>query len=339
MSHGRIALVGEAWGEHEENLRSPFVGPSGYCLNKLLEEAEIRRVDCLVTNVFNLRPGPKNDIETLCVPKALDRSGLPPLRPGKYIGSDYLPELDRLRDELLSFDPACVVALGGTAAWALLHDARISKIRGTTASSVAPPGLKVLPTYHPAAILRQWDLRPVTLLDLMKARRESFFLEVRRPSRTLWIDPDLSDLEVFYNEFILPSKCISFDIETAGDQITCIGFAPRTDLALVIPFVDHRRGGNYWPTHADERAAWGFVRKILSTPIPKVTQNGVYDVTFLWRKYGITVNQWTDDTMLLHHALYIESEKGLGFLGSVYTNEPSWKLMRSKAAHTIKQED
>ena len=32
--------------------------------------------------------------------------------------------------------------------------------------------------------------------------------------------------------------------------------------------------------------------------------------------------------MLLHHALQPESEKGLAFLGSVYTNEASWKMMR-----------
>jgi hypothetical protein len=39
--------------------------------------------------------------------------------------------------------------------------------------------------------------------------------------------------------------------------------------------------------------------------------------------------------MLLHHALQPESEKGLGFLGSVYTNEASWKLMRTS---TIKRD-
>jgi hypothetical protein len=42
--------------------------------------------------------------------------------------------------------------------------------------------------------------------------------------------------------------------------------------------------------------------------------------------------------MLLHHALHPESEKGLGFLGSVYTNEASWKLMRGKS-ETIKREE
>ena len=335
----RIAFVGEAWGEHEERLRMPFVGPAGYLLNKLLDEAEIRRADCLLTNVFNLKPGPKNDIETLCVPKSQDTSRLPPLRAGKYLHSSHLPELARLRSELLEYQPTCIVALGGTASWALLHDSRISRIRGTTSAAISPPGLKVLPTYHPAAVLRQWDLRPVTLLDFLKAKREAEFPEVRRPSRIIWTDPTLQDLETFFHDYLVSASHIAFDIETAGREITCIGFAPRTDLALVIPFVDHRRGGNYWQSHSDESQAWRIVRRILDLPVPKVTQNGLYDVRFLWESYGIPVRNWAEDTMLLHHSLWIESEKGLGFLGSVYTNEPSWKLMRSKEAHTIKQED
>lgn len=43
------------------------------------------------------------------------------------------------------------------------------------------------------------------------------------------------------------------------------------------------------------------------------------------------------DTMLLHHALQPESLKGLGYLGSVYTDEQSWKQMRVRT--TIKRED
>jgi len=41
--------------------------------------------------------------------------------------------------------------------------------------------------------------------------------------------------------------------------------------------------------------------------------------------------------MLLHHALFIELEKGLGFLGSVYTSEARWKFMRD--VDTLKRGD
>jgi hypothetical protein len=42
--------------------------------------------------------------------------------------------------------------------------------------------------------------------------------------------------------------------------------------------------------------------------------------------------------MLLHHSMQPELEKGLGFLGSVYTDEPSWKFMRTDHS-TLKQAD
>jgi hypothetical protein len=49
------------------------------------------------------------------------------------------------------------------------------------------------------------------------------------------------------------------------------------------------------------------------------------------------VRNYDDDTMLMHHALQPESNKGLGFLGSVYTDRSSWKTMRTKVL-TISKE-
>lgn len=333
----KIVIVGEAWGEHEARERAPFVGPSGYELTRMLEEAGIHRADCLLTNCFNLRPD-RNDIESLC---SKDRVGnLPPLKAGKFLKRDYLGELERLYAELRAARPNITILLGNTAAWALLHTSGISKIRGTVTESIALRGFKCLPTYHPAAVLREWSLRPVTVLDLAKAGRESGFPEIKRPERTVYIEPSLTDLEPFYEKYLAHANRIAFDIETFGQQITCIGFAPSADLSLVIPFHDPRRPEqSYWRTLEEERAAWDFVRKVLALPCRKIAQNGLYDVHFLWRGYGIPVTNFEDDTMLLHHALQPESEKGLGFLGSVYTGEASWKLMRSRGKTTIKRDE
>jgi uracil-DNA glycosylase len=251
----KIALVGEAWGEAEERERVPFIGAAGFELNRMLDEAGIRRADCFLTNVFNLRPRPTNDISNLCVPKAQDRSGLPPLSSGKYIAAEFLPELARLHAELRSVQPNIVVAFGGTASWALLHNGAISKIRGGIAASVSPPGLKVLPTYHPAAVLRQWELRHVTVLDLMKARRESEYPDIRLPKRTVYIEPTLEDLEWFYDKHLQPPESYLLILKPA-DQVTCIGFAPSVALSLVVPFVDLRKGGSYWPDFQSESRAW-----------------------------------------------------------------------------------
>jgi hypothetical protein len=46
----------------------------------------------------------------------------------------------------------------------------------------------------------------------------------------------------------------------------------------------------------------------------------------------------TADTMLLHHSMYPELPKSLGFLGSIYTNEAAWKLMRRDAEELKRDE-
>lgn len=327
-----IAIVGEAWGEKEEEQGRPFVGTSGWLLDQLLSQAGIARRDCFVTNVFNLRPRPSNDVKNLCGTRPEGIPGLPELQRGKYVLRKYEPELDRLFKELADVQPNLIIALGATASWALLRSSGIRAIRGATttthpAVSERIGGVhKVLPTYHPAAVAREWSIRPVVVADLEKAKRQSATPEFVRPRRLVWIKPTLQDLADYERDYILPAARVAADIETKQEQITCIGFAPSPESAIVIPFFCED-GRSYWGTASDELRAWGFVRRWLALR-PTTFQNGLYDINFLWRVYGIPVPLAEHDTMLLHHAMQPEMEKGLGFLASVYTDEASWKFMR-----------
>jgi uracil-DNA glycosylase len=334
-----IALIGEAYGEAEEREQMAFVGPTGHELNRMLKEADIRRGDCFLTNVFNLRP-PGNKIEALCGPKSMGLPDYPALGKAGYVQRKYRGELERLADELEEVNPNIIIALGNTAAWAMLGKTTISKIRGVVQLSTHTiTGFKVLPTYHPAAIFRQWTLRPVTIVDLMKGKRESLFPEMHRPERQIWIEPTLEDLYAFADQHIKGCKILAVDIETAGNAITCIGFAPRSGVAIVIPGLGIKRSGRaYWATMEVERTVWEYVKAILEGPIRKVFQNGLYDIAFIYRAWKIGVRNAAEDTMLLHHALQPESLKSLGFLGSIYTDEGAWKQMRERKT-TIKRED
>lgn len=333
----RIALIGEAWGEKEEEVGRPFVGTSGWILDQMLSQAGIDRKECLVSNVFNLRPKPSNDIKNLCGPKVTAIPNMPQIQAGKYIRAEYAPELERLYDEIRRADPNIIVALGATAAWAFLHSTGIRAIRGATTitcdriSDLLGRQYKLLPTYHPAAVAREWSLRPIVIADLDKARRQSSSPEFRRPSRQIWLRPTLLDLANYERDFIAPAESLAADIETKQDQITCIGFAPSPSTAIVIPFFCEN-GSSYWATLQEEVAAWAYVRHWLATK-PTTFQNGLYDINFLWSRYGIPVPLATEDTMLLHHAMQPELEKGLGFLGSVYTEEASWKAMGKGKKH------
>lgn len=288
------------------------------------------------TNVFNIHP-PGNKLEWFCGPKNTSIESYPALLSGKgtgtgtYVREEFAPELDRLANEVLAVDPNLILCLGNTALWALGGTTGVGKLRGTTRLSThCVSGFKLLSTYHPAAVLREWSHRPTVVMDLVKAKRELEFPEVRRPACEIWIEPTLEDIRTFINDFINGCDLLSVDIETSGSRITCIGFAPESNCAIVIPFDDDRSTtGSYWPDLQSERAAWRLVADVLTNgSIPKLFQNGLYDIAFLWRSYGIGVRGALHDTMLLSHSLQPESLKGLGYLGSLYTDFGPWKSDR-----------
>jgi uracil-DNA glycosylase len=324
-----LVLVGEAWGDSEEKLKKPFVGAAGQELTRMLRDAGISREDCFITNVFNQRP-PKNNVEHFFGSKKEGVPGLPPLRKGKYLLPEFLFELARLEAEIKEQKPNLILALGATASWALTGNGKITSIRGFCTYGVLCP-YKILPTIHPAAVLRQWEYRPIVVSDFIKAKLEAEFPQIKRPARDIWIDPSLDDILRFFKDLLVPAERISFDIETKNQTITCISFSPNPGVALTIPFHDERKEDwNYWPTLEEEIKAWSLVRAALDLPQPKLGQNGVYDMQYLWYKMGIPVRNYSDDTMLLHHTLQPELPKGLGFLGSIYTNEAAWKTLRDE---------
>lgn len=371
----KIVLVGEAWGQSEEECRLPFAGESGKELFRMLGEAwpeiapeEHARVEALhryglawvrqrqawlkaagvgLTNVLAFRP-PGNNIAAVCQAKAELPTGYPwPAieRPGLFLRSEFLPELDRLGAELAECRPNLVVAMGNKACWALLQTQAISSIRGTVTMALLPgqPGaspIKCIPTFHPAAILRQWSWRVITVADLIKARREAQTTELVRPRRQILVSPTPAEIGQWVSETLVsPPPLLAVDIETANGQITCIGFARSRSEALVVPFVDRSQAGySYWPSPEDEHWAWTQVDVLLSSSVPKVFQNGLYDLQYLLR-WGLRPQACLEDTMLLHHSLFPELQKGLGFLGSIYTNESSWKLMRRKRPDSEKRDE
>lgn len=331
-----ILVVGDHWTEDDEIAGQPFSGSAGKMVRSALRHQGVHERDVFFTCVFNRRIG---DMKSVCVSKAEGIPNLPPIMPKKYCPVKFAPELERLHKEIENVQPTCILALGGVAAWALLGVPGIKKIRGTPAYYTRGDRRhKVIPTYHPNAIFREYSLRPIFLADVEKFVRETAYPEIRRPSRSIWIEPSYDDLLRFEAEHISHADYLSVDIETSGTMITCIGFAVSESLGLVVPFTSAEQAdGSYWRSHGEEVRVWQWCMKQCARPIRKVGQNFLYDMHHLWRNYATPMLGGNDDTMLLHHALQPEMEKGLGFLGSIYTDEASWKFMRHK--ETIKRED
>lgn len=295
-----------------------------------------------ILNVFNERPD-NNEVEHFYAhpkDKVPINRDLPPRKfnnSAYYLRQEYTYHLDTLYTTLSSLKPNIIIALGNTALWALGLPSTISKLRG---SIVESPYGKVLPTYHPAMILRKWNHRTVALLDLHKGLRESTSPELKTTARYIWTEPTIDDLYSWWDQHGKHSKLLAVDIETLKQQqISEVGFASDSTHALHIPFVwkEDKCFRSWWSDKETESAAWDFVKMVCESDIPKIGQNvSQFDAYWLAKAMGIPLLNITEDTMQMAHAWALELEKSLGFLGSIFLDEKSWKSIRND---TGKQND
>lgn len=129
-----IVVIGEAPGADEDRTGEPFVGLAGQLLNKILGAINLRREDVYIANILKSRP-PGNRT------------------PERFEVEQCIPYLLK---QLSIIRPKFILALGLTAANTLLNrKAKMSELRGEVHEYF---GIKVIVTYHPAALLRnpQW---------------------------------------------------------------------------------------------------------------------------------------------------------------------------------------
>lgn len=141
-----ILLVGEAPGAEEDKVGRPFIGKSGILLEKILEACGFsRKKHVFISNIVRCRP-PNNR-----VPSAIETETCLP----------YLMEQIEL------IDPKIIITLGATSLKKLLGDEsyKISKVRG---SWIKWNSRLVMPVYHPAALLRNPNLKQETWEDFKK---------------------------------------------------------------------------------------------------------------------------------------------------------------------------
>lgn len=128
--HAAIMLVGEGPGREEDRLGRPFVGPAGQLLDRMLAAVDLRREEVYITNIVKCRPpgnrNPEDAEAQACLPF--------------------------LRRQFMLVKPRIIVCLGAVAARHVYDPmARITRDRGKWA---VKNGIHILPTYHPAALLR-----------------------------------------------------------------------------------------------------------------------------------------------------------------------------------------
>ncbi len=136
-------LIGEAPGREEDLTGRPFVGRAGRLLDEVLSELGMSREDVFITSVVKCRPPSNRNPKKSEIGACLEYT---------------LRQMEALK-------PKVVVLLGNVALEALTGRKGIGKLRGRF---IEERGFKFLPTYHPAAVVRNKNLLPMLKEDLQK---------------------------------------------------------------------------------------------------------------------------------------------------------------------------
>lgn len=144
----RLVFIGEAPGRDEDIQGKPFVGKAGQLLNKIINAIGLIREEVYITNIVKCRPpenrNPQADEILACEP--------------------YLFK------QLEIIKPSIICALGNFAAQTLLRtDEKITKLRGKFHTF---KGIKLMPTYHPAYLLRNPGMKKDVWEDMKLIQKE-----------------------------------------------------------------------------------------------------------------------------------------------------------------------
>lgn len=311
----KLMILGEAPSYAETASGKPFQGPSGKELDRLLFDAGIQRQNCWVSNVCKYE-----------VPPNLPGKKIPFAIRAKQVGIDVSQQLEELQNEINGIQPNCILALGGTALWALSGKTLIGKFRGSIMHGM---GRKFVSTYHPAHLLHQasggefkgyWN-RQVMIFDFKRAKHQSSFPELALPQRTLQVCRSSYDLATFRDKYKGSIK-MAVDIEARGHCLpVCMGLALNKSHGMVVPLWN--TDGISTIPDSDLVQCWIILAEMLYEK-EIIGANFNYDRDKI-KRLGFIIRKLVSDTMLKAHAINPELPKNLAFNTSIFTEEPFYK--------------
>lgn len=340
-----IAIIGEAPGERECEENRPFVGKAGFELSTGMGVHGVRRQQTSFINAIQCRP-PENELDLQL--HRLQRENKRRENENKRRKAEQGPEAKllpilpspfdccapRLQKDLAGFTN--VIAVGKRAAEAALgHPVSIMEARGGPVT--LPSGVKVMPTLHPAFILR------------MRRWTRAFRADLGRALRWFRGDTDWRQPRVTFNPtpaqlraFLAPERPYAYDTETKSPlpgrpelakdpllaRLGLLGIA-TDDEVMVVAFLGVDGASTFYPSY--ELAEIQQIIRDWAVHPRKVKRdfNGYYDVPIIQRHFGVT--PWPrEDMILFHRDVEPELPHGLGYVASVHTYIPyAWKVDHS----------
>lgn len=310
--NSKIAFIGQAPGREEDAKLKPFIGPSGFVLNQNLVRVGINRAECYLDNV---------------IPHKVDniKKYFSPNKQGFYTVSPEAQQyIDELMERLSKVKANVFVPLGNEALYALLsiNPPKIGARHGSLYLCDKLNNAKVIPTYHPANIVRGTDflIQPQFLFDLQRIAYESRHPEDRNKYPNLILEPTYEQ-SLQYLRRCFNTDYVAMDIE-GTHHINCISFAYENASAICIPFTNGKE--NYF-SNEQEANLWIIIAQIMeNAKIEKVGQNINYDTKTLFRLYGICSRN-LHDTMIAEGIIRPDYRKALEHICQRYTNIPYYK--------------
>lgn len=304
----KVVVIAEHPGEREVNMKMPLCGGAGKVLWDALRKYGITRNDVYVTNVIKRLPQEK-------------------------VHKDEIERYETLLAYELGHLPTAniVVALGESALHATTRLSGITHWRGSvlTNRTIACSGSERLYTIialnNPATCLHDSKEQVIFRFHIAKLNRVLLgnFREHVIDTR---INPGFTDamefLDSIHNDAVAGTP-ITFDIETPNVEVGCIGFANNAHSGMCINL--RNLSDNAYSLREECTLIRRMQQLFDDERVRLIAQNGTYDATFLWYKFGIRVRKLWFDTLLAHHTLYPTLPHNLGFLTTQYTDHPYYK--------------
>jgi uracil-DNA glycosylase family 4 len=331
----KVILIGENPWVNEVSNGRPFAGQAGNKLKFWWHGTGLDRTKMRLMNLYPYKP-PIDDL--VCV--EVDELG-------EWVGKLH-ERIGRLEE------PHVLVPMGNYATWALTGKGKVKAALRNKFTQVDDVGateaekkagivdlrgsfypykdvngriLKVIPMIHPKEALKwdKWDKRCKN--DWDKVDREKEFGEIRALDRKHVIDPSEEEVRQFTEtvEYWGEDVILSIDIESWGNQLTCVGFSHRKDWSITIPTFG-KKADVFLP----------YVKRLCESASEKVLCNGLYDWYWL-DYYNIQLRNFRWDVSLMHHALDAAESHSLNFLASIYCpHYVFWKDEAKEAEEIIK---
>lgn len=320
----KIMIIGEAPGEEEVRQGMPFVGSSGQELSRMLQEAGIIRSTCFITNVIRERP-PGNDIDNFIARNKTSVTSEHRSVRDKMVKRPVWEGIELTQREIELVQPNVIIAMGNVSMWALTGKWGVTSWRGSALECDLPLNLdykpKVVPAYHPAAILRQWSQRQILVHDLRRAAAHSKTRELVRRDYAFITRPgfDTAVEHLDLLQAIVESRPLKLavDIETRAGHTACIGLAWSETEAICIPLMCTERADGYWTLDEEATLSYRLYQLLTHQNCHVIGQNFSYDAQYFHRHHHFVPNL-RRDTMLAQHVCFSNLPKGLDFLSSMY---------------------